>query len=66
MTVSHLCKVGQDKPDPRLGLILSQGKGRKGLLRWVVVPALWVTLVGGTHCCQRVVAGDTPAREGPS
>lgn len=40
MTVSHLCKVGQDKPDPRLGLILSQGKGRKGLLRWVVVPAI--------------------------
>lgn len=60
MTVSHLCKVGQDEPDPRLGLILSQGKGRKRLLRmgggWRSQP-LWVTSVGGTHCCQRVVAG---------
>lgn len=60
MMVSHLCKVDQDEPDPRLGLILSQGKGRKRLLGmgsgWRSQP-LWVTLVGGTHCCQRVVAG---------
>lgn len=37
MVTGHLCEVGQDRPDPRLGLIPSllpgsqaQGKGREG------------------------------------
>lgn len=73
---SHLCELSQGGPDLSLGLILSpaswflgpeEGKEEaSGSRRKVVSPSPGVTLVGGTHCCQRTTArAGTRQGEGP-